>query len=193
MELKVAQFCGLSRSQKWRSWLGTIAPDLLKSLENISRYGCKANKEKMVEIKSELYNRGHGKSFETFIETVYPQLIKQSKSVRSDKPKERHVSARDIANNIYNKHRVFKSYKPGILTFPHKHIICGPSSSLDKKARLFVRNKIGWDYVIIEDRCYIEYFDRKYASEVSKFPKSKREIYVYREKMKRESISNTKQ
>ena len=193
LELKETQFCGLSRAKKWKDWLNTIAPNLLQNLNDLHKQGkagCRANQEIMLKIRGDLYKNGHGNAFETFITSTYPQLIKKSAIAPTKKNIER--ISKFVSEEEYNKHKIFKSYRPSLLTFPHKYIICGPNDILEKRARLFVRDKVAYDYLIIEDRCYIEYFEKKYASEALRFPKNKREIFVYRQKLKNEASNNIK-
>lgn len=80
-----------------------------------------------------------------------------------------------------NKHGVFKIYNPGILTFPSKIILIDDDKlRLVRRTRNFVKNKYGVDYLIIEDRAYIEYFNLTHRNIVKQINPKMREINIYK-------------
>ena len=83
-----------------------------------------------------------------------------------------------------NKHGVFKSYKPGILSFPHKLILVDSNSEqLVKRVKDFLADKVKIDYLIIGDTAYIEYLMKKYEDILHQIPQNAREIEQFRRKM----------
>lgn len=186
MRLKIDQFCGLSGAPDFRNWLKSTAPDLLDSLVNNPNKGCKANQEKMIEIHRTLYDRKLEKQFETFITKRYPYLIAKD-SYRADptfRPATVPVSV-PVEGHIegMNKHGVFKHYRPDLLTFPHKYIMAGNPATLQERVKRFIVDKLGVDYIILDDYAYIEYFPRRYADIVNQVRPEDREIYAYRKRM----------
>jgi hypothetical protein len=187
MKLKHSHFCGLSSATDWRIWLKSVAPDLYDGLINAPKKGCKANQEKMVEIHQELLKRGLQAKFEAFIRQRFPYVIDEDnhttlnvispKKLEPTKPIVGHIET-------INKHKVFRSYRPDILSFPHKYIIVGDPTTLNEQIKKFTHDKVGVDTLIIEDHAYIEYFHKRYSDVVEKIPQENRDLWVYRQKAK---------
>lgn len=187
LRLKIDQFCGLSGAPDFRDWLKSVAPDLLNALLNNPNKGCKANQEKMIEIHRVLYDRKLEKQFETFISKRYSYLIIKEKSQPS-KHSYRPASAFIIEPVIghidsMNKHGVFKHYRPDLLAFPHKYIMVGDPKWLPTRIKKFIADKLGVDYIILDDYAYIEYFPRRYADVMNQIKPEDREIYAFRKRM----------
>jgi hypothetical protein len=187
MNLKIDQFCGLSGAPDFRNWLKTIAPDLLDALVNNPNKGCKANQEKMIEIHRALYDRKLENQFETFIKKRYSYLIVTDNTKPSSptfRPATVPVSTPTPGHiEGMNKHGVFKHYRPDLLTFPHKYIMAGNPETLQARVKKFIVDKLGIDYIILDDYAYIEYFPRRYADIISQIRPEDREIYAYRKRM----------
>jgi len=188
LEIKTSAFCGLSRSQDWQNWLKLEAPDLHDSLlETIQKGGgCRANSSKMMEVYFELLKRKKQQPLETFLQRRFPWLIKKpqtqtKQSKRTTPPIIPQTNARDWES--LNKHKVFASYRPDILSFPRKLIIVDNHAKLYNRIQRFIVNKLAADYMIIEDYAYIEYFEPKDAGIIDKIPRERRDIYKYRQKM----------
>tara|TARA_R100001244_G_scaffold25113_4_gene25616 strand:- start:73500 stop:73997 length:498 start_codon:yes stop_codon:yes gene_type:complete len=152
----------------------------------------------MMDIYYELYKRNKGQKFEDFIRGRFPWLVEEEeKNTRKEiRKKVSDLKKKGIIKKVnmmdhdaVNKHRVFTLYRPHILSFPQKLIIVG--DDLFNKTQEFLKNKIGADYLIVEDRSYIEYFEQKYANVVDKIPRKNREIYKYRQKNSQNATSNT--
>lgn len=185
MRLKIEQFCGLSGAPDFRNWLKSTAPDLLDGLMNNPKKGCKANQDKMVEVHRILYERKLEKQFEAFIKKRYPYLIigdKTASAKISLKPLEKPTQVEGHIEGM-NRHGVFKHYRPDLLTFPHKYIMVGDPSTLPARVKNFVVDKLGIDYIILDDCAYIEYFPRRYADIINQIKPEDREIYAYRKRM----------
>lgn len=189
MNVNISQFCSLSSNIDFRNWLGKIAPAMLNELVKNPRKGCHSNQEKMVEIHKRLYEIGKGQDFEELMRKRFPYLIKNEMPlvkvspaalppVKAEEYKRQQISAIETMN----KHKVFKSYRPDILTFPHKYIIVGEPATLPTRIKEFAADKVGIDSIIIDDHAYIEYFLRRYSDVSEKIPRDQREIWAYRMK-----------
>ena len=202
MEINTGAFCGISKSQDWQNWLLQIAPDLHQDLLVTlkAKKGCRANSNKMQDIYLTLYERDKGDAFEDFIRRRFPYLIKKDHR-KINLPKKdilKHQKVAQIARkkqtrstpldySELNKHKVFPDYKPHILTFPQKLILVDDPAILYQRVQQFIKDKLAVDYLIIDDRGYIEYFLPKYAAIINKYPKEKRDIYQYRLRLKQQN------
>lgn len=187
LSLKTNLFCGISNRANWKQWLRSQAPDLHDKLAEVQRQSsCKQNTATMKDIRTELYKRNLGNKFEEFIRMNYPSIIELSPT-QSPKPaqstQQQPQQQRPIAAATVNKHNVFKNYKPGMLTFPHKKIFINPNKAhLEAIVQAFIKDKLGVDYIIIEDHAYVEYFNPAHAEFVNKVRTESRDIYQYRAK-----------
>lgn len=191
-EIKTSAFCSLSRSEDFQKWLEVTANDLHADLLTVvsAARGCRANSNKMMDIYFELNDRGLEPHLITFLKRRFPWVIKEHielpkqkelKQVKLDQQVQRAIKNKDWTS--INKHAVFQSYRPDILSFPQKHIIIDDPNVLYHRVQQFIQNKLAVDYILIEDHAYIEYFDMKYAAVVDKIPRENRDIYKYRWKM----------
>lgn len=192
-EIKTSAFCGLSRSEDFQNWLEVTAQDLYEDLLTVveAAKGCRANSNKMMDIYFELNDRGLEPHLITFLKRRFPWVIKESKlppspQLNFQKEKTDQIIRRAAITKDWqsvNKHHVFQSYRPDILSFPQKMILIDDPNKLYDKVQKFVQNKLAVDYILIDDHAYIEYFDMKYAAVVDKIPRENRDIYKYRWKM----------
>lgn len=186
MIIRVDSFCGLARNQDWHKFLEATAPDLFKELIGFLRTatGCRSVKAKMMAIYQKLYQRGKGNDFENLMRRRFPYIIKSDDSPPKPPPKpvaKKVITKKVVTEEELNKHGVFRIYKPNILTFPHKLIIVDKDhTSLMAKVKDFLRDKIEIDYLIIEDRAYIEYLLNKYKDAEDKLDVRSLEISQYR-------------
>jgi hypothetical protein len=191
MKLKTSHFCGLSSATDWRVWLKATTPDLYDGLINAPKKGCKANQEKMIEIHQTLIKRGFQKQFEAFIRQRFPYVIDEDdhSTLNVLQPVKTPAPTKPVVGHIetMNKHKVFRSYRPDILSFPHKYIIVGEPVVLKEQIKKFTHDKVGVDTLIIDDHAYIEYFHKRYSDVVEKIPQENRDLWVYRQQMKQKS------
>lgn len=193
MKLKISHFCGLSSASDWRAWLKSTAPDLYDGLINGSKKGCKANQEKMIEIHKALIDRGLQSKLNDFIRQRFPYVIAEDSAATLKLMKQAAATpTQPIVGHIeeMNKHQVFRSYRPDILSFPHKYIIVGNPANLKERVKSFAFDKVGVDYIIVEDHAYIEYFLKRYSDVVEKIPQEDRDIWIYRQRMKQGAREN---
>jgi len=179
MNIKTNHFCGLSTSSDFRKWLKSIATDLYDQLINNPRKGCRANKDRMIEIKDKLYERGLGDKLEEFINSRFPYMVDKVQTKSKTIPIK---IVQSIEDNI-NKHKVFKGYRPDLLSFPHKRIIIGNPTELLIKVKNFIIDKVGIDYIIIDDHAYIEYFLKRYSDIAEKIKSEDRDIWQYKQRI----------
>ena len=177
-------FCSLARNVHWQEWLSRYAPDLhidlLKTLEGSS---CKANKNKMIGILVLIKQRGLSAEFEKLIVDKFPYIEDREATKQQAKSNMRSLAVTPPPSEDFNKHKVFDVYCPHILTYPGKLIILGKDKD-DVRRRVynFIRNKIGVDWLMIEDRVYIEYFFEQNRETIAKVKPEDREIARYRRK-----------
>jgi hypothetical protein len=202
-EIKTSAFCGLSRSEDFQRWLKSTAEDLHEDLLTVigSAKGCRANSNKMMDIYFELNDRGLEPHLITFLKRRFPWIIKDNphppapnrvrevKNIRNEQRISQLKSVKDWAS--LNRHNVFRSYRPDILSFPQKLIIVDHPNNLYDRIQRFVGDKLAVDYLIIEDHAYIEYFDMKYAAVIDKIPRENRDVYLYRLKMRQDAQQNS--
>jgi len=189
-KLNTSKFCALSRNSDFNKWLKDTASDLHSTLVRVRKTpGCKSNREYMMIIYRDLYKRGKGEELETFIKSRFSYLIEKEIEAKFpgvpvqtvDKIRPKSLKKIPFKNEEMNKHKVFKIYKPSMLMFPQKRILMDDSGELLLKlVKKFLSDKIGSDFIIIENRAYIEYFDQKYATINDKIKKETRDIYQYR-------------
>lgn len=188
MKLKISHFCGLSSSSDWRAWLKSVALDLYDGLVNAPKKGCKANQEEMIKIHQALIKRGLQSKLETFIRQRFAYVIDEDdhSTINVLKPAKALEPAKPVVGHIesMNKHKVFRSYRPDILSFPHRYIIVGEPSTLKERVKTFIYDKVGVDTLIIDDHAYIEYFHKRYSDVVEKIPQENRDLWIYRQQMK---------
>jgi hypothetical protein len=183
MEIKIGHFCGLSSSSSFRNWLKNQAADLYDLITNTQLKGCRSKQEKMIDIKNKLYERGKGQLLEAFIKDNYPYMIDNFKEKQEKQQKQIVLTNKpQIDRSEINKHSVFKTYRPDLLTFPHKYIIIDDQKTILSKVKDFIKDKVGVDYIIIDDHAYIEYFNKRYSDVVSKIKSEDREIWQYKQR-----------
>jgi hypothetical protein len=147
----------------------------------------------MKEIRTDLYTRGLGQQFETFIRVNFPMIIEPEAQTAAQPPQAKTgVQQQAVAPKLppriapaaaINKHGVFKNYRAGLLTFPHKKIFTNSNKQhLQAIVDSFIRGKVSTDYVIVEDYAYVEYFNPVYTAQAEQIPKESRDIYQYKAK-----------
>jgi len=179
LKINIQEFCSIARNKKWHKWLRSNFPKMADELEAVvygDKPGCSKNKTAMLTIYGKITASSKLKEFEKFISKEFPaavvgngpKIFKNEEIINIDSP---------------NKHGVFKSYKRHVLTFPQKLIIENANEvELKKKVEEFIKDKFRPEYVIIEDRAYIEYFLSKYKDAASDFPSDEYEIFLWRKR-----------
>jgi len=76
-ELKVGQFCQLSKNQQWQRWLQTNHPESAKDLQQHLAKGssCSKNKEKMTEIYNKINELGKSRDLLEFLKEEFPNMV----------------------------------------------------------------------------------------------------------------------
>lgn len=138
-KLQVAQFCSLSTSSSWHTWLheydNNLYQDFIGKLHKSS--GCSYNRQLMEQVLSNIDSNGDIESLHNFIRVNYPFMIVEDRKYTDDCP--------------------FSDFMPEILTFPRRIILEGDRPQLSKMLLSFIKDKIKYDYIIIGDKCYVEY------------------------------------
>jgi hypothetical protein len=115
---------------------------------------------------------GGSEKLSIFLRQHFPQMIK------SEITDEQKVQDQDSLN----KHAVFDSYVPGILSYPRRIIFVGPKRELMKEVRQFTFDKPIHDSLIVDDRAYVEYLERADMHLKDSIPLKNWQIAVYRNK-----------
>lgn len=167
MKIKTDQFCSLATSPSLQTWLYNNDAELYRNfIGRLQRSrGCSQNRELMLELLTEIENRGNGKSLAQFILSNYPHMIDGGKPTK----------------NYYEDNVVFSNYHPNVLTYPRRIIIEGESRLFNKKAVEFLLDKMKGDYIVVGDKLYIEYLEKKDKLIANSIPLSNWQIANYRQ------------
>jgi hypothetical protein len=161
---------------------------LYKQLTDRKPTGCKGNREVMLQIHAGLYAKNKGDEFEKFIRNNYPHIIEDAALVNQIKETAAETTVPDISFDMrviaddknLNKHGVFPSYNPDILMFPHRHIIVGDNNTLTQAINEFSKGKHILDWIVVDDRAYIEWLSDKYISILEQIPEHQFQIRRYK-------------
>lgn len=133
-KLKIDRFCSLATSPSWQNWLfqfnQNVYRDFIKQLQ--SSHGCGHNQQIMTEVLKVV----DGEELIDFLRKNHPHVLVEDK-------------AKPIGSGI------FENYNPSILTYPRRLIIVG--GDLQRKVDAFIADKVKSDYVIVDDKAFIEY------------------------------------
>jgi|6_EtaG_2_1085325.scaffolds.fasta_scaffold68385_2 hypothetical protein len=119
-------------------------------------------------------DKGGSERLTKFLRKYYPQMIKDD------------ISAADRVGDAdsINRHQIFTSYSPGILTYPRRIILVGPLHELRKEVGEFVLDKPVHDSILVDDRAYIEYLEKSDMHLKDSIPMKNWQIAAYRNKHK---------
>lgn len=192
MKIDVTRFCGLSRREDFQNWLKSISSEHYEELMSFLKLGksCGDNKNKMEKIYEKLINENRSNLMISFLSKNYPHmLIYDNKDVHKKEKIDIKKVKRPVNLSMedLNFHKVFQRYMPGLMLIPHQMIfIDNDRHSLEGRITEFTRMKVQTDYLILQGPVffhgYIEYFERKFATEASKFQNKNRPIFVYKRK-----------
>lgn len=140
--LQIAQFCSLSTSSSWHTWLheydSVLYQDFIDKLHKSS--GCSYNRKLMVEVLDHIQTDGNIEALHNFIRVNYPFMIAKGKTLIEDNP--------------------FPDFIPEILTFPRRIILEGDRPQLSKMLLSFIKDKLKYDYIMLGNRCYVEFLTK---------------------------------
>ena len=75
-------------------------------------------------------------------------------------------------NETYERDYIFPNYNPHIQTYPRRVILFhNDSRKLAARVKSFIKDKMINDYIIIDNRAYIEYLNTNESDLVEKIPK----------------------
>lgn len=176
--IRRSQFCALIAEASFQKWLNDINPELYNEISiHLSKSpGCRANNSKMSWLLDKLKEIGKYDDILIFLTANYPVTIGETQM-------ETPISSPFGECVILHKNpenSIFSHYNSSMLTFPHKLVLRGDPNKLEAAINKFLSDKINFDYIIIDNIGYIEYFKNKYRSEASKIKKEDREIYKYK-------------
>jgi len=182
-------FCAMSRNADLRNWLKENMLSMSEYLESRLKKssGCRENKKIMMSIYNSIYKSNQPQlisKFEKFIKDRFPYAL-EHKSKQMLKPKTPTSQVEKIAKysggySELNKHKIFEAYKPHVITLPQKLIIVDKDPIRLKRAiDNFISGKPKSDFIIVEDRAYIEYIPVGMPLDI---PDSQWEIKSYKAK-----------
>jgi len=175
MKILTEKFCILATSPSWQSWLYNYNTGLYDSFLAKLRVsaGCNANREIMADVLRKIDRlNGEGDLFD-FLSVYHPDVIQEditTEQIRSD-------------SESFDVHNVFEVYKPDIITYPHRIIFVGSPDDLRQQIKEFIADKIKHDFIIIDDRAYIEYLTKSDLKIVDQIPEKNWQITTYRKNM----------
>lgn len=157
MKIRVERFCSLATAKDWQTWLFNYNKELYATFINKLRQarGCGDNRRLMHEILAIIDKDGHGVELGDFLRSHYPYMISEDDV---DKVLPSDVSELD---------RLFGS---GILTYPKRKIIFGKKDKLIKTVRQFLSDKPNYEFMVADDKAYVEYLDKGEEHLVDKIP-----------------------
>lgn len=182
MRIDVNSFCTLSRATDFQDWLKSSALVLHTELIDHLKLGksCGSNKNKMRVIYDKIKSAGLDKVLIDFLKRTHPNmLIAEQPSVKDEKNKI------EVSADEANIHKIFPIYKPGLLMLPQQGIFVeNDYESVMNQVVNFLKNKISTDYIVLKSNLYwhgyVEYFDRKFISEIDKVKREERPIAKYK-------------
>jgi hypothetical protein len=170
------EFCYLAKSELFLTWLKNLDRDLHDNLIEFLKQakGCSANKAKMFEVlKAITTNRKWVIALESFLMKNFPAIIIDD--MKSFEQKR-------VSKEIENKHKVFTYYDPVLVTFPRRIIFSG--GDLQKSVQDFCIKQFYSEWIIIDDRAYIEYLQPDVATYKPNIPEKNWQIRAYKKKFK---------
>lgn len=135
-------------------------------------HGCSENRVKMFEVLQTITkNRPWAIALESFLSKNFPAMIIDD--AKASTPK---VAAKEAGN----KHRVFSYYDPTLATFPRRIIFS--DGNLEKKIHDFCAKQFYCEWIVIDDRAYVEYVPLDAASHKSNIPEKNWQIRAFKKK-----------
>jgi hypothetical protein len=176
-KINSAEFCYLAKSELFLTWLKNLDTDLHQDLMNflMGGHGCSENRVKMYELLRIITkNRQWAIALESFLVQHFPaMIIDDTKNSTSS-------SRRIMSKEVDNKHKVFTYYDSSLATFPRRIIFSG--GDLHKQVNDFCSRQFYCEWVIIEDRAYIEYVAPDAAAHKENIPDKNWQIRAFKKK-----------
>jgi len=164
--IKTEQFCSLSTSPAWQSWLWHFNQDMFHSFINKLQQsrGCTANRELMTDVLAQIDKIPDGmRKLWAFLSEQYPHMLVDE------------LPAVPAVKSV-----VFSEYNPSILTYPRRIIFSGPDAG--KQFIDFVSGKLKIDHITVDGSIYVEYLLKSDQHLVDKIPEKSWQIRSYKAK-----------
>ena len=171
------EFCYLAKSELFLTWLKNLNVDLHTDLVRflMSGQGCAENRAKMYEVLQIIVkNRQWAISLESFLSKHFPAIITDDAKMAAPAPR------RLASKEVENKHKVFTYYDPALATFPRRIIFSG--NGLQKKVTDFCARQFYSEWIIVEDRAYVEYIQPGASTQKSDIPEKNWQIRAFKKK-----------
>ena len=164
MKLVLSQLCNLSISKSWHNWLYDFDKNIYTNFIQLMRESknCSDNKKAMLIIVNKIKEGQDAAMFYEYLHLNHPLAITG------------HKFDKEV-------NRVFEDYDPNIKTYPKRVIMSNNNKkALLNRVKSFARNKICCDYIIIDDKAYIEYLDNDELDIIDNIPNKNWLIAAYR-------------
>jgi hypothetical protein len=169
------EFCYLAKSELFLTWLKNLSANMHTDLMDflMSGKGCTENRAKMYDLlQTIIKNRPWALALESFLIQNFPGMLKDDSKAAQ--------TIQRVTKEIDNKHKVFTYYDPALATFPRRIIFS--SSDLQKQVHDFCARQFYCEWVIVEDRAYVEYIPHESAIHKSEIPEKNWQIRVFKKK-----------
>lgn len=171
------EFCYLAKSELFLVWLKNLDSDIYTSLIDFLKggHGCSENRDKMYAILQAITKkRQWAISLEAFLTKHFPAMIIDDTKPAGAIPK------RGVWKEIDNKHKVFTYYDPSLATLPRRIIFS--DGDLQKEVRDFCAKQFYCEWLVIDDRAYVEYIPHNISSYKPNIPEKNWQIRAYKKK-----------
>jgi hypothetical protein len=136
----------------------------------MSGQGCTENRAKMYDLlQAIIKNRQWALALESFLMQNFPAMLVDDSKASQTTQKNKEVD---------NKHSVFAYYDPSLATFPRRIIFS--SDDLQKQVRDFCARQFYCEWIIVEDRAYVEYISHDVAAHKSEIPEKNWQIRAFK-------------
>jgi hypothetical protein len=141
LKVRTSVFCGIATSPAWQSWLFEFDQDLYRSFmaKLHESKGCGENRQIMMNLFEEIQQGGHEDTLVAFLQQRFPTALLSNPA-----------PVAKVDNNI------FPDYTPGVLTYPHRHII-DSGENVQQQISEFLKGKGRSDVLVKNGVAYIEY------------------------------------
>jgi hypothetical protein len=141
LKVRTSTFCGIATSPVWQSWLFEYSQDLYRNFmaKLHESKGCAENRQIMMDLLDGIQKDGHEDVLVAFLQQRFPTALLANPA-----------PAGKIDNNI------FPDFTPGVLTYPHRHII-DSGDNIQQQIAEFLKDKGRSDILVKNGVAYIEY------------------------------------
>lgn len=174
--IRVESFCALSGNSQWQNWLYkydiTLYNELIAHLR-VSR-GCGHNREKMIDLMGKIEARPGGRDvIVEFLRANFPSMLDYAGAPVS-KPAPSAVPGVQLPQVPFE-------WNGNSLTFPKRAVLDNPDpAALRAEVDRLVSDKLRYDFVILQDKAYVEYVPANHAKILDQIPVSNWKVSLFK-------------